>query len=97
MKFEETAVTGPLKAMVSEVPPRCTVQMDGANIASGDFVAVLMKDDGDMAFLFHTDAMTMGMTLQMVSKAFVGMMAELSEAERDEINDILNGGSDEEN
>lgn len=67
----------------------CTVQMDGKEHQSEDFVAILSKENGDASLFYQTDALTLGMAMKMVAKAFVTEMNELPEDQRDEIENIL--------
>lgn len=63
--------------------------MDGATRESQDFVAVLAKDNGDASLFYCTDALTLGMAMKMVAKAFITEMNEVSEEEREQIELIL--------
>lgn len=67
----------------------CAVQMDGREHQSEDFVAILSKNNGDASLFYQTDALTLGMALKMVAKAFITEMNELPEDQRDEIENIL--------
>lgn len=67
----------------------CTVQMDGKEHQSEDFVAILSKENGDASLFYQTDALTLGMAMKMVAKAFITEMNELSEDQRDEVENIL--------
>jgi len=67
----------------------CTVQMDGEVKESQDFVAILSKDNGDASLFYCTDALTLGMAMKMVAKAFITEMNELSDEERSQIEEIL--------
>lgn len=69
--------------------PTCTIEMDGNTTISNDFVAVLSKDNGDASIFYNTDALTLGMAVKMVARAFVTCIHECSEQERKEITDIL--------
>jgi hypothetical protein len=69
----------------------CVVTMDGKPIASDDFVAVLSRANGDATLLFQTDALTLGLSLQLITKAFTEALGRCSESERKDINDILCG------
>jgi hypothetical protein len=73
----------------------CMVSMDGKPVASDDFVAVLTKSNGDATLLFQTDALTLGLALQLITKAFTEALAKCSVDERKEINDILCGNIEE--
>lgn len=63
--------------------------MDGATQESQDFVAVLAKDNGDASLFYCTDALTLGMAMKMVAKAFITEMNEVHEEEREQIELIL--------
>lgn len=67
----------------------CTVQMDGEVKESTDFVAILSKDNGDASLFYCTDALTLGMAMKMVAKAFITEMNEVPEEERAQIEEIL--------
>lgn len=70
-------------------PIVCEVTMEGKTHASEDFVAILSRDNGDASIFYNTDALTLGMSMKMVAKAFVDTMAQLSEEERAEIQEVL--------
>lgn len=67
----------------------CTVEMDGKTTTSDDFVAILSKENGDASIFYNTDALTLGMAMKMVARAFVKCMNECSEQERAEITEVL--------
>ena len=67
----------------------CTVEMDGKTTTSDDFVAILSKENGDAHIFYATDALTLGMAMRMVTRAFVECMNECTEQERAEIAEIL--------
>ena len=67
----------------------CTVEMDGKTTVSDDFVAILSKENGDASIFYNTDALTLGMAMKMVARAFVECMDECSEQERTEITEVL--------
>ena len=67
----------------------CTVEMDGKTTTSDDFVAILSKENGDASIFYNTDALTLGMAMKMVTRAFVECMNECSEQERTEITEVL--------
>ena len=67
----------------------CTVEMDGSCTKSNDFVAVLSKENGDASIFYNTDALTLGMAVKMVARAFVQCMNECTEQERAEITEVL--------
>lgn len=67
----------------------CTVEMDGKTTASDDFVAILSKENGDASIFYNTDALTLGMAMKMVARAFVECMNECPEQERAEITEVL--------
>lgn len=67
----------------------CTVQMDEEVKQSEDFVAILSHENGDASLYYCTDALTLGMAMKMVAKAFITEMNELSEEERSQIEEIL--------
>lgn len=67
----------------------CTVQMDKEVKQSNDFVAILSHENGDASLYYCTDALTLGMAMKMVAKAFITEMNTLGEEERAQIEDIL--------
>ena len=67
----------------------CTVEMDGKATTSDDFVAILSKENGDASIFYNTDALTLGMAMKMVARAFVECMDKCPEKEREEITEIL--------
>lgn len=67
----------------------CTVEMDGKTTTSDDFVAILSKENGDASIFYNTDALTLGMAMKMVARAFVECMDKCPEKERKEITEIL--------
>lgn len=67
----------------------CTVVMDGKEHVSEDFVCIMSRENGDASLFYNTDALTLGMSMKMVAKAFVDAMGQLSEEERTEIQEIL--------
>lgn len=67
----------------------CTVTMDGKEHSSDDFVAILSRENGDASIFYNTDALTLGMAMKMVAKAFVDAMGQLPEEERTEVSAIL--------
>ena len=68
---------------------RCVVEMDGVGHETDDFVAILTKENGDASIFYNTDALTLGMAVKMVARAFVECMHECSEEEQAEITEIL--------
>lgn len=75
----------------TDMPVRCEVTMDGKGYVSDDFVCVMARENGDASIFYNTDALTLGMAVKMVSKAFVDAMHELPEEERNEVSEILGG------
>lgn len=69
--------------------PRCEVVMDGVGHVSDDFVAILSRDNGDASIFYNTDALTLGMAMKMVAKSFVEAMHQLSEEERQSVQEVL--------
>lgn len=67
----------------------CAVEMDGKTTTSDDFVAILSKENGDASIFYNTDALTLGMAMKMVARAFVECMDKCPEKEREEITEIL--------
>ena len=73
----------------TEAEPTCTVNMDGTEHVSNDFVCIMARDNGDASLFYNTDALTLGMSMKMVAKAFVDTMHQLSEEERQSIQEVL--------
>lgn len=67
----------------------CTVKMDEEVKQSNDFVAIMAHENGDASLYYCTDALTLGMAMKMVAKAFITEMNKLSEEERSQIEAIL--------
>ena len=67
----------------------CTVEMDGKTTTYDDLVAILSKENGDASIFYNTDALTLGMAMKMVARAFVECMDKCPEKEREEITEIL--------
>lgn len=72
--------------------PRCEVTMDGKTSVSDDFVCVLAHENGDAGIFYNTDALTLGMAMRMITRAFVKSMEDIPEEDRKEVADILGGG-----
>lgn len=68
---------------------KCIVKMDGNTAESKDYVAILSHENGDASLFYCTDALTLGMAMKMVAKAFITEMNNLTEAERGQIESIL--------
>lgn len=73
----------------TEMPISCEVHMDGEGFVSDDFVCILVKENGDTSFFYNTDALTLGMGMKMIARAFVESMNNLSEEEREMVTSIL--------
>lgn len=69
--------------------PRCEVVMDGVGTVSDDFVCVMARENGDASIFYNTDALTLGMAMRMVARAFTDAMLQLSEEERASISEVL--------
>ena len=78
-----------LQETAGEAQAYCKVTMDGAVRESDDFVCVLNKENGDASLFYNTDALSLGMAVKMVTRAFVEAMHQCTEEERAEITDIL--------
>lgn len=77
------------KVLEETTPIVCTVEMDGQVHKSDDFVCVMARENGDASIFYNTDALTMGMAMKMVARAFVETMGQLNEEERKMVSDIL--------
>ena len=71
------------------MPISCTVVMDNDAHVSDDFVCVMSRENGDASIFYNTDALTLGMSMKMIAKAFVDAMGALPEEERAMVSDIL--------
>lgn len=67
----------------------CTIEMDGKTTKSDDFVAILSKENGDASIFYNTDALTLGMAIKMMARAFLECLQQCSEEEREQIQAIL--------
>lgn len=69
--------------------PSCTVSMDDEVIYSTDFIAVLNKSNGDASILYNTDALSLGMAMKMVVRAYLQALKECTPEEQKEIEEVL--------
>lgn len=69
--------------------PKCEVTMDGVTHVSDDFVVIMARENGDASLFYNTDALTLGMSMKMVAKAFVEAMHQLTEEEQASIQEVL--------
>ena len=67
----------------------CTVSLNGEITSSDDFVAILASPDGDVQFLYDTDAMTMGQAAKLCALHFVTIWEDITGPERREIMELL--------
>lgn len=74
---------------ILNLPPVCSVRMDGEFTESDDFVAILSRENGDASIYYNTDALTLGMAMKMVAKEFVRCVSECTPTEQQEIEAIL--------
>ena len=74
---------------IINLPPVCSVRMDGEFTESDDFVAILSRSNGDASIYYNTDALTLGMAMKMVAKEFVTCVSQCTLAEQQEIQAIL--------
>jgi hypothetical protein len=74
---------------VVTLPDTCIVRMDGDLCESDDFVAILSKEDGDIAIFYNTDALTLGLAFKLVAKEFVKCAEQCTPSEQQEIEAIL--------
>ena len=51
---------------------------------------IMAKENGDASIFYNTDALTLGMAMKMVAKSFVEAMHQLSEEERESVQEVLN-------
>lgn len=77
------------KVLEQTQPTVCTVLMDGKETSSDDFVAILSRESGDASIFYNTDALTLGMAMKMVARAFVDSMQQLPEDEKAMVQEIL--------
>lgn len=78
-----------LEEIKNENVPTCTVEMDGETRQSNDFVCVMSGDNGDASLFYYTDALSLGMSMKLIAKAFVETLQQLTEEERQSINEVL--------
>jgi hypothetical protein len=74
---------------VATLPDICTVRMDGELHESKDFVAILNRQTGDASILYNTDALSLGMAMKMIAKAFIECVEQCTLEEQKEIEMIL--------
>lgn len=72
-----------------DMPISCSVTMDGITHVSDDFVCVMARENGDASIFFNTDALTLGMAMKMVARAFVEAMEQLPDEEKTMVSEIL--------
>jgi len=73
--------------------PVCKVEMNNEIAESDEFIAFIIKPDGDIGMFYQTDALSMGMAMQLCQRTFAEMLATLSEIDVEEIHNILGGPS----
>lgn len=75
----------------------CTVEMDGETIKSEDFICIVPSQEKGARLLYNTDALTLGMAVQMIAVEYRKAFDALTEEEQEIVKDVLNiGGSDNE-
>lgn len=67
----------------------CVINHNGVEAKSDDFVAVLANEGGTASIFFHTDVLTLGMSIKMLCVEFVKFMAECSAEEQKEVTELL--------
>lgn len=72
-----------------ELPDTCMVHMDERLYDSADFITVLAKEDGKVSLYYNTDALTLGMALQMIAHVYTKEIAKVSAEDRREIEEVL--------
>jgi len=68
---------------------KCTVILEGEVRESDDFVAILSAESGNTTIMYQTDALTLGMALKLIAKAFVENMSILNDEQRNSITEVL--------
>lgn len=74
---------------IETLPDACIVRMDGAIHESQDYVAVLARPNGDASLFYNTDALTLGMSMKLIIKAFIECVSQCTLEEQKEIEQIL--------
>lgn len=75
---------------------KCKVQFEGKEFESNDFVCVMADNEKGAVMHYHTDALTLGMAVQMIALAYKEELAKLPEEEQKMVTDaLLIGGLDE--
>ena len=69
--------------------PKCVISMDGTTERSDDFIAIINNTDGTTSLRYNTDALSMGMAVKLVAKAYVEMLSNCSTKEREEIESVI--------
>lgn len=77
------------QAVEAVMEPSCTVCMDDEVLYSSDFIAVLNKHNGDASILYNTDALSLGMAVKMIAKAYVENINKCSSEDRAAIEEVL--------
>ena len=74
---------------------KCSVTLNNEIAESDEFVAFIVRPDGDVGLFYKTDALTMGMAMQMCIKEFAILMEQCSEEEQKEIHAVLGGQAED--
>ena len=75
----------------------CKVNIDGEEFKSEDFVAVVNDEEKGAKLFYNTDALTLGMAIQMLAVTYRKALSELSEEDQKAVKDmLLIGGLDNE-
>lgn len=73
----------------------CEVRIDNEVIKSEDFVAVVADEKVGAKMAYHTDALTLGMAVQMIASAYHEVLAQLPEEEQKLVVETLFPGGTE--
>ena len=68
---------------------KCRIEINGDVRESEDFICVCADEEKGAVMYFNTDALTMGMAVQMITNAFRKAMDELSEEDQKEVFEAL--------
>ena len=77
---------------VMKEQPTCTVVADGEVNSSSDYIALLYSPNGEATLHYNTDAVSLGMAIQMIAKKYREILDSYPEETRNEIREVLANG-----
>ena len=78
---------------VMEAAPTCTITGIDEALGSSDFIAFVTSADGNVHMVYNTDALSMGIAAKMSAKTFDEMLEALSDEDRENVLECLDGGT----